>query len=257
MVYRILVLTDIHANSIALDAVLKDINTQRDIQEYWFLGDYVAFGPDPIGVLERITRLPNAHFIRGNTDRYIVNVERPGPSIDRIIGDPKALAQQMHIESSLSWTTGALHASGWFPWLKALPLDFRKALPGDVSVLAVHAAPGTDDGSGIHTMTTEEKLRGLVINEDAQIILVGHTHSHFDRTINGVRVVNPGSVSNPYPPDLRANYVTLTIEDNSVHLQHHKVSYDHEAVITAMQQANHPSTEYVTSYMRGEIIPPW
>ena len=52
--------------------MLKDIEFSGGVDEYWLLGDYVSIGPDPIGVLNRLTALKNTRFIRGNTDRYLV-----------------------------------------------------------------------------------------------------------------------------------------------------------------------------------------
>ena len=46
---RIAILSDIHGNSVALDAVLTDIATQGAVDAYWLLGDLVALGPDPVG----------------------------------------------------------------------------------------------------------------------------------------------------------------------------------------------------------------
>ncbi len=56
---KIAVLSDIHGNSVALDAVLRDISSQGGVDAYWVLGDLVALGPDPVGVLERLSKLPN------------------------------------------------------------------------------------------------------------------------------------------------------------------------------------------------------
>ena len=66
---RLAILSDIHGHAIALDAVLDDIEQNGGVDGYWFLGDYAAIGANPVKVLERITTLPNATFIRGNTDR--------------------------------------------------------------------------------------------------------------------------------------------------------------------------------------------
>jgi predicted phosphodiesterase len=73
---KIAVLNDIHGNSIALDAVLKDIG--KDVDKFLFLGDYAAIGHDPVGVFQRVNRLPNSVFIRGNTDRYLTTPTYPG-----------------------------------------------------------------------------------------------------------------------------------------------------------------------------------
>ena len=80
---RIALLSDIHGNPLALDAVLADIAAQGGVDTYWVLGDFSSLGYDPVGVLERVTALPNASFTRGNHDRYTVTGERPGPMLEQ------------------------------------------------------------------------------------------------------------------------------------------------------------------------------
>ena len=77
---RLAILSDIHGNAIALKAVLADIERLGGVDALWILGDLVAIGPDPIGVLECIAALPQVYCTRGNTDRYVVTGERPSPS---------------------------------------------------------------------------------------------------------------------------------------------------------------------------------
>ena len=57
---RIALLSDIHGNPLALDAVLADIEAQGGVDTYWLLGDFSSLGYDPVGVLERVTKLPHA-----------------------------------------------------------------------------------------------------------------------------------------------------------------------------------------------------
>ena len=63
----IVAIADIHGNSIALDAVLADSKRFKP-DHYLFLGDHVAFGYNPDGVLRQIADIPNTTYIRGNTD---------------------------------------------------------------------------------------------------------------------------------------------------------------------------------------------
>ncbi len=69
---RLAILSDIHGNPLALDAVLADIQSQGKVDAYWVLGDFAALGYDPVTPLEKITALSHASFTRGNTDRYVV-----------------------------------------------------------------------------------------------------------------------------------------------------------------------------------------
>jgi predicted phosphodiesterase len=73
---KVALLADIHGNRLALDAALADTEA-IGVDQYWILGDLVALGPDPIGVLQRLSNLQNRHITRGNTDRCVVTGDRP------------------------------------------------------------------------------------------------------------------------------------------------------------------------------------
>jgi hypothetical protein len=72
-----------------------------------------------------------------------------------------------------------------------------------------------------------------------------------------VRLVNPGSVSNPFPPDLRASYAILFCDSQGYNIEHHRADYDRQAVIDTMKRVAHPSEAYITRFMRGENLPPY
>ena len=74
---RLAILSDIHGNPIALDAVLGDIEARGGADGYLVLGDLVAQGHDPAAVLRRLASLPDARFVRGNTDRYVLTGRGP------------------------------------------------------------------------------------------------------------------------------------------------------------------------------------
>lgn len=109
---RVALLSDIHGNSVALDAVLKDIATQGGTDAYWVLGDLVALCPDPIRVLEQLTALPNAQFIRGNTYRYVAFGDRPGPTSQEVIAYPMLLNSLIEVANTFAWTQGMITAGG-------------------------------------------------------------------------------------------------------------------------------------------------
>jgi predicted phosphodiesterase len=253
---KVAILADIHGNTMALENVLKDAKTMG-VDEYWFLGDYAAIGYDPVGVLERITDLPNARFIYGNTDRFLVTGELPWMRLNDAIKDLAYARTYVEVACSFAWTTGAVGTTGWLSWLGELPLDFRFSLPDGTRILAVHAAPGTDDGMGININTSDEEICALVEKSEADLVLVGHTHLPFDRMAGNIRVVNPGSVSNPFPPDLRACYAVLKADKQGYTIQYRRVDYDRDAVIRAVREVNHPALDYIGRFMRGENRKDW
>ncbi len=125
---RLAVISDIHANPIALDAVLADIQRGGDVDGYPVLGDLVAQGYDPVSVAERLASLPNTRFVRGNTDRYVAGQELPH-WMDFSSVDPDRMPGLVDAARAHAWTTGCLAASGWLDWIKALPLEDRFSLP--------------------------------------------------------------------------------------------------------------------------------
>ena len=78
-----------------------------------------------------------------------------------------------------------------------------------------------------------------------------------DVALDSMRLVNPGSVSNPSPPELRASYVLLDAEKSGYALAHHFVEYDRKAVIDEVNRVRHPAADYINTYMRGKNIPFW
>jgi predicted phosphodiesterase len=254
---RIAIFSDIHGNPIALDAVLADIETQGGADEVWVLGGLAAIGPDPAGALDRLAKLPNARFIRGNTDRYLVTGERPPPYLQDVAADIGLLPVLVEVSQAFSWSQGAVAATGWHDWLARLPLEQRLTLPDGTRLLGVHAAPGTDDGDGISPALDDAELGEVVAGCEADLVCVGHTHWPLDRSAGGVRVINPGSVSNPFPPDLRAAYALLEADASAHRIQKRRVDYDREAVIGLAERLRYPGLGYVAGFLRGQIRPRW
>src|SRR5215468_1340268 len=140
---RLAILSDIHGNPLALDAVLADVQSQGEVDSYWVLGDFTALGYDPVTPLEKVTALSHARFTRGNTDRYVVTGDLPVPP-EKALQDPALLPEVIEAARSFAWTRGYLSAAGWLDWLTSLPLEVRLILPDGTSLLGVHASPGRD-----------------------------------------------------------------------------------------------------------------
>ncbi len=254
---RAAILSDIHGNAIALDAVLDDIASAGGADEYWILGDLAALGPAPIPVLERLSELPNTRFVRGNTDRYVCNLLNPEEAAAKIEQSPQTARPAVRQLAMLCWAQGALVASGWLNWMAALGLEQRLTLPDGTRVLLVHASPGTDDGPGIRPTMTDDQIARLVEGCGADLIFTGHTHWQLDCTVGNIRVVNLGSVSNPWTPDLRASYYLLEADEAGYRLENRRVAYDCDAVIAQLQQIHHPGVYVLSAHFRGERLPPW
>jgi predicted phosphodiesterase len=250
---RLAILSDIHGNPLALDAVLADIQSRGQVDAYWVLGDFAALGYDPVTPLEKITALPHASFTRGNTDRYVVTEDLPVPA-EKALEDPALLPQVIEAVRSFSWTRGYLSAAGWLDWLMSLPLEVRLILPDGTRLLGVHASPGRDDGPGIQPRHSDSELERRLVGCEADVVIVGHTHVPLDRQVGGIHAINLGSVSNPVTPGLQATYALLDADEHGYSIQLRRVDYDREAVIKAIEQSRHPTPSFLIGFMRGERI---
>lgn len=251
---RIALLSDIHGNLIALDAVLADIQAQGGADAFWLLGDLVAVGPQPVQVLERIHDLPTMCAVRGNTDRYAITLDRPRPTAAEVTADPSLLPTFAEVAHTFAWTQGCLAATGWLGYLNELPIEQRLTLPDGTRLLGVHSSPGQDDGRGLTPRQSDETLLGLLDQCDADLICVGHTHWPMNRHVGAYHVVNLGSVSNPVTPDLKASYVLLHATSSGYTIEHRRVAYDREAVIDVVRRVRHPADEYIINIMLGKIV---
>ena len=186
-------LYDVHGNLPALEAVLAEIPDDATIVVG---GDVVAGGTHPSETLERLRGLGDrVVWIRGNADREL-KPGRAGPRAGR----------------TCSTATRAALTDEQIEFLYAQPLD-----GADRRVLFCHATPRND--LDIFTeRTPEERLVEIFAGVDADVVVCGHTHMQFERSIAGKRVINSGSVGMPYEDEPGA-YWTLDLE-------HRRTDYD-------------------------------
>ena len=245
---RVAVFSDVHGNLAALDAVLADAR-RADVDEFWVAGDLVAHGPHPAATIRRLMELPNARFVRGNTDRYVLTGEL-SPVMP--LSDVGMLVRA---SCSFAWTRGAITAVGGYDWLASLPVERTATLPDGCRTLMVHASPGQDDGPGLFAeLTDRELIAAGVVDSGAELIFVGHTHVPLDRTVAGVRVVNLGSVSLPFTAEERAMWTLLDANKDGFTVQRRYADYDIDAVARALDSEHHPSAEWLKSKLRRSPV---
>ncbi|MGH3049635.1 MAG: metallophosphoesterase family protein [Gaiellaceae bacterium] len=202
-------LYDIHGNLAALEAVLAEVPDDATIVVG---GDVCAGGEHPAETLERLRGLGDrVRWLRGNADRELT----PG--------------EETLVPPEVVEPTRAKLTEEQIAFLYGLPPTQRL---GDV--LYVHATPRND--VDIFTeRTPEERIAPLFEGLDARVVVCGHTHMQFERTVSGVRVVNSGSVGMPYEDEPGA-YWTLD-------LVHRRTPYDGAVIGTPREQAVAEFTE--------------
>ena len=248
---RVAIFSDVHGNVPALEAVLSDA-AEAGVTEHWIVGDLVANGPRPTEALRRLAELPNTKIIRGNTDRYVVTGEHPrvAGSVETV-RTPEEIGVLLRTVAAISWTRGAITEAGFLSWLRSLPLDARATLPDGTRVLLVHAAPGTDDGPGISPAMTDDEVRAAITGAEAELIFAGHTHKPLDRTVDGIRVINSGSVSLPATAERRACWTLLTADDRGHTIEARRIEYDLDAVLAELHEVAHPSADWLQQKFRS------
>lgn len=245
---RLAVLSDVHGNLLALEAVLADIEAQSRPDATWVLGDLVVIGPWPAETLARLRALPSVAFLQGNIDRCTVTGRRPGLPIRSPAdwtGAPAHLAER---DANFRWTVEQLSYAD-YEFLRDLPPRLEMDVPGYGRVVGVHATP-TDDETAILPDAPDEKFRPHLANLDARLLLCGHTHRPVERTVDGVRIVNAGSVGVPLDGDPRPAYCLLDFEGDQCAAAIHRVTYDREAVLAEMERVEHPAREWVGRILR-------
>jgi predicted phosphodiesterase len=251
---RVAVFSDTHGNPIALDAVLADIDAAGGVDAHWFVGDAAMIGLDPVGTVERIVGLPGLVAVRGNGDRRLatdpVVVREITARVIASIDDAGEISIWRQVLADSEWTREALRDAGLHEWVAALPLEQRLTLPDGTRVLLVHASPGTDEGPGIHAAQSDDDLQEILAGSAADLVFVGHTHTPLDRWVDGVRVVNLGSVSNPPRADKRAMWTLLEADESGYRLERRYVSYDLAQVLSELDRRRVPARDYVQRYFR-------
>lgn len=209
---KTLILSDIHGNWPALDAVLQK---EKDFDQCLFLGDVADYGPFPNACIEFL-RNEMHHGVMGNHDYALAYDADCGCR-----GDFKTFSvETRHWHRSLV-------SPEELNFLKSLETTQRTVIDHQ-SVLMAHASP---DGT-LNTYLDDKALEAAIRNIDAQIILVGHTHFQFQKQFDNKRVINPGSVGLARD-GFGACYATL--QDGRVHLC--RIPYDVEKTIDGLWQS--------------------
>jgi len=230
--------SDIHGNLAALDAVLADIEA-RGLTERICLGDLVGYGPDPVGVIQRV-RETGDPVIQGNYDR----------GVGGRLGDcgcyyptPEAKADGA---VSYAFTVEAVGDED-AAWLAGLRSELRFE-HGGLRVLICHGSPRRVN-EYLMLDRPESQLVRLAAEADADVVCCGHVHTPYHRvldTVEGqVHYVNSGSVGKPKDGDPRPSWVELRLGDTEaeprVETVIHRVAYDTERTRTAMEARGVPA----------------
>lgn len=236
---KILILSDIHANWYALEAILD----KESYDALIFLGDVVDFGPSPRNCIKFLMKSSKGHYwgVRGDHDHalaYGINSKCPG--------ELNALS-----DITREWGEGFL-SSEEVGFLRRLPLSNEFSIE-TMNFELVHGsdlAPGQickcrakiEDGDEIKATS-----------DDMNFILLGHSHKPFIKSVGNTTILNPGSVGQPRDLNPKASYAV--IENGNAYIR--RVSYDIERTVNDLERSALPKplTNKLTSILyNGSIL---
>jgi predicted phosphodiesterase len=177
-----------------LEAVLRELEAE-EVDAVVIGGDAIS-GPQPIETNERLRALElPVHWIRGNGERAL------GPDAeDAVMGSESA-------HESLAFTASQFSAEQRDE-LSALPERVTLELDGLGETLFCHASP-RNDLDIVTVLTPDDRLRRLLDGVSQPVVVAGHTHMQFDRVVDGIRWINPGSVGMPFEGHVAAFWAVL------------------------------------------------
>ena len=228
---RLLVVSDIHSNNVALRAVLGDA-VPWDLSIC--VGDAVGYGPDPnecIGAL----RDNGFRCLMGNHDRGVIDGDaspREGdPGYFRF--NPRA-ARAIEINRSLLTSDSRAYLEG-------LPTTLRLEVDG-VNIAAYHGSPRAPLTE--YVMPEEARIGApqLIAESDCTLLMLGHTHKPYAIEHGDALLLNPGSVGQPRDGDPRASYAIVEFTEGKIITHIHRVEYDIERTQKKMRRLGLPES---------------
>jgi predicted phosphodiesterase len=245
---RIALLSDVHGNLPALEAVTKQIRRERP-DAVLVAGDLVLNGPDPNGAVDalRVLESEGALIVSGNTDIAVGDFDYGAAFPQYQDGVPDT------ITAAAEWAHDEL-GDDQLDWLRRLPAERRLRSADDTLVLLVHASPGSQ------TRGFDRALDANIIFEraaatDARVICVGHTHVPEVRDLGWKVIVNDGSCGYVFDGEPTASWAVIDVHDGNVSAEIRRTEFDAVAVANAISARGLPGDVYRAATVRtGKLV---
>lgn len=229
---NIAVISDIHGNIFALEAVLEDIKN-RNVDTIICLGDLVGYGPFPNEVIDLI-RKENILVIMGNYDAAVVS------------NDIKYIQDnELNKNFALPWSVNEVNENNK-KYLKRLPEDIVVIDKGKVMTFVHGSIRSINEYLKENSKEAEE-----VMNEyDGDILVCAHTHLPYMKKYGEKLLINDGSVGKPKIGRPNATYGILTCDKDTIDFEKIEIPYEYEKTIKAMEEKKFPK-EIIDSLRTG------
>ena len=245
---RIIVLSDVHGNAIALAAVRAALRSEKpDLVAV--AGDLVLNGPDPSGTVDLLREMEadGAAIVSGNTDIAVADFDYAAAFPWLTDGVPEAF------QAATEWAHDEL-GDERIAWLRRLPSERRFRADDGTMILVCHASPGSQ------TAGFDQELEPSVIIErtartDARVIACGHTHVAEVRDLGWKLIVNAGSAGYAFDGEPTASWARFDIDDGEIRAEIKRTDFDALAVANAISARGLPGDVYRAATVRtGKLV---
>jgi len=246
---RIAVISDIHGNDLAFEAVEADIQ-QQGVDQIICLGDAIQGGPQPAAVVRRLRNL-NSPTVMGNADAWLLSGVETG---DEDI-PPERLKK---MDAIRLWSLSQLNANDQ-EFIAGFQSTITVSLEKNLDLLCFHASPDSFDDVILPAAHQEDFQKFLGKYAD-RVLTGGHTHAQQIRRNGELFFFNPGSVGFAFSAnqpegqffaDAWAEYAILTSENNRTSLEFRRLPFDAQELIRIYRESGRPfAEEAITQYQR-------
>lgn len=240
---KIAVISDIHGNMQALEAVLENIK-KENCEKIFCLGDLAMAGPEPNKTIEKIKELFNNgdfELIQGNTDEYLA---KDSDEMFEAIKKANPIMAYAYNADRKVITKDNLIFLGSLSKQKNIEIN-------GVKILLVHGSPRANN-ENIYPELLIEKVEEMLVGVDSDLVLCGHTHQPCGYQTNTKQtVVNVGSVGRPLNENPKACYLLLEIgaDIGEFYVEHKLVNYDKEQAASILKQRNFTGSEKLANML--------
>ncbi|MBZ5728143.1 MAG: metallophosphatase family protein [Acidobacteriia bacterium] len=232
---RIAIVSDIHGNRTAFEAVLADLRqTSPDLILHG--GDLADSGSSPVEIVDRMRDL-GWQGVAGNTDEMLYRPE----SLTEFAGQSPHMQPLFAAIQEMAAATCEALGEERLAWLRALP---RMQIHGPMAL--VHASPG-NLWRAPAPEAGDAELQAVYAPLGRTVAVYGHIHRSFIRSVSGIAVANTGSVSLSYDGDRRASYLLLDESQPSIR----RVEYDVDRELKALSVCGLPHSDWVAKILES------
>lgn len=246
---RIALLSDVHGNATALEAVLADAESQA-VTDYWFLGDLLMPGTGRRNILDKLERLPISLQVRGNWEDSLWHALHQKLDLTR--------PSHLYLTKLCHFVLEEIRPEE-IDRMRELPLQVLTEVAG-LKIAVSHHLPDKNWGRELIHIGNQSDFDRLFEGNEAVIAIYGHIHQQFLRYgTGGQLIINPGSIGQPFfldatlRQDLRAQYAILEIDETGLKdVDMRRVAYDVEQELARARELQLPYYEiYEESLVNG------